>query len=159
MCTNSILFAFAFGFLPGQTAVKPEETNQSEARKQAKADLDKFQGTWLRVKMELAGMSVPIEGVSTAIYSGDVLTLTIDGKPYRTGSIVTLDPGRKPKAINTWDAEGEHKDKTLPGIYEIDGDTMKVCFAMPGKDRPTEFTTMKGSGFLYIEYKRQKPTK
>ena len=43
----------------------------------------------------------------------------------------------------------------MPGIYELKGDTLKVCFAKPGQNRPTEFTTKQGTGFLYCLYKRQ----
>jgi uncharacterized protein (TIGR03067 family) len=136
--------------------VKSDDAKAAEARKQSKADLEKMQGTWVRVNMELDGNPFPLEGVWTASYSGDVLTLAIDGKVYRTGAIVTLDTRQTPKAVNTWDAEGPFKDKTLPGIYEIDGDKLRVCFANPGDARPTEFTTKKGTGFLYVEFKREK---
>jgi len=41
--------------------------------------------------------------------------------------------------------EGATKGKTQLGIYELDGDKVKFCFAAPGKDRPTEFTADAGS--------------
>ncbi|MDZ4818747.1 MAG: hypothetical protein SGJ20_07225 [Planctomycetota bacterium] len=41
------------------------------------------------------------------------------------------------------------RDKTLAGIYELDGDTLIVCFAKPGEPRPTEFTTQHGTAFIY----------
>jgi uncharacterized protein (TIGR03067 family) len=150
-----ILFAFA-SFPQDQVQTKPDDGKVAEGRKQAKDDLEKMQGTWVLASMELEGNPFPLKGVRTANYSGDVLTLALDGKVYRTGSLVTLDTRQMPKAVNTWDAEGPFKDKTLPGIYEIDGDKMKVCFARPGDARPTEFTTKKGTGYLYAEYKREK---
>jgi uncharacterized protein (TIGR03067 family) len=69
---------------------------------------------------------------------------------------VTLDPARTPKAMNTWDLDGPFQDQTVPGIYRLDGDTLKLCFARPGEKRPTEFTTRSGTGFLVVVYKRQK---
>jgi uncharacterized protein (TIGR03067 family) len=154
--TSLLVLTAYLSFPQDQVQVKSDDAKAAEARKQAKADLEKMQGTWVRVNMELDGNRFPLEGVWTASYSGDVLTLAIDGKVYRTGAIVTLDTRQTPKAVNTWDVEGPFKDKTLPGIYEIDGDKLRVCFANPGDARPTEFTTKIGTGFLYVEYKREK---
>jgi uncharacterized protein (TIGR03067 family) len=154
--TSLLILSGSLLFSQGLTQGKPDDSKSAEARKQAKGDLEKMQGTWVCVEMEVEGKQAQLEEVRTASYSGDVLTLASGGKVYRTGSIVTLDPRQTPKATNTWDADGSFKDQTLPGIYAIDGDKLKVCFARPGDSRPTEFTTKKGTGFLYIEYKRQK---
>ena len=43
------------------------------------------------------------------------------------------------------------------GIYEIEGDTQKVCFAPPEKERPTKFESESGSGLMLITSKRAKP--
>jgi len=54
-------------------------------------------------------------------------------------------------------AKGPDKGKTLLGIYELSDDAYKVCFAAPGKDRPTEFNSKEGSGNRLIVMKREKP--
>jgi uncharacterized protein (TIGR03067 family) len=92
----------------------------------------------------------------TASYEGDSLALKA-GQEIRRRGIVTLDPSRNPKATNTWDLDGPFADQTVPGIYDLKGDTLKLCFARPGEARPTEFTTKKGSAFLFVVYKRKKP--
>jgi uncharacterized protein (TIGR03067 family) len=154
----SLLLAAAV--ISGQPAVAGEKpaAKPVDSRQQARDDLEKLQGTWMRVEMEVEGKAFPLDPDEewTASYKGDLLTLARGGKPYQTNSIVTLDPAQTPKAMNTWNTEGDTKDKTWPGIYEIDGDTLKVCFAKPGANRPTEFTTNKGTGYLYVEYKRKK---
>ena len=133
---------------------KPAE--ESNSRKAAQEDLKKLQGTWKRISMEVEGNEVPTDALTswTATYEDDRLTLSSKEGNYRQ-AIVTLDPSRKPKALNTWDADGPFADQTVPGIYEIDGDTMKVCFALPGKKRPEEFTTKRGTAFLYCVYERK----
>ena len=70
---------------------------------------------------------------------------------------MTLDPSKSPKKINTWDLTGPYADDTVPGIYEVDDDTLKLCFSRPKVARPVEFTTKKEPGFLYCVYKRKKP--
>jgi uncharacterized protein (TIGR03067 family) len=67
-----------------------------------------------------------------------------------------IDPSKKPKHSDATFTEGELTAKTL-GIYEVDGDNMKICYGLPGKDRPTEFSSKPGSGQVLIVYKRDKP--
>lgn len=123
----------------------------------AKTDLDKLQGTWVLVSMQTEGHDVAAEDFKdrTAVYEQNRVTLRAGDRVRRCG-IVTLDPGRKPKAINTWDQDGPYEDQTVPGIYELDGDTLKLCFARPGQERPKEFTTNSGTAFLVCVYKRHK---
>ena len=137
---------------------KPRPADSKEARRIAREDLKKLQGTWDRVTMEVDGEAVGSEKIEgwTAGYEDDLLTLNGPDGPYRRG-IVTLDPGHSPKATNTWDLDGPFADRTVPGIYDLDGDKLRVCFARPGEDRPTEFTTKRGTGFLLCVYKRRQP--
>jgi hypothetical protein len=53
-------------------------------------------------------------------------------------------------------AEGPNKGTVILGIYEISGDTLKVCFDPEGKKRPTEFKTAAGSQTTLAVYKRVK---
>jgi uncharacterized protein (TIGR03067 family) len=121
-----------------------------------KGDLDRLQGTWVLVQMKREGEDVPAEDLkgSTAAYEGNRITLR-DGDRVRRRGIVTLDPTRKPKAINTWDQDGPYEDQTVPGIYELDGDTLRLCFSRPGSERPKEFTTKTAPGVLFCVYKRK----
>src|SRR2546423_1610152 len=80
----------------------------------AKADLDKLQGTWILVTMEVEGEAVPPEHHHdwNALYEGNRLTLRA-GEAVRRRGIVTLEPSRKPRAINTWDQDGPFDDQTV----------------------------------------------
>jgi uncharacterized protein (TIGR03067 family) len=128
-----------------------------DRREAAKKDLAKLQGVWIMTSMETEGHVLAPEEFEgrNSLYEGDTLALRA-GETVRRRGIVTLDPTRTPKAMNTWDADGPYADQTLPGIYELEGDTLKVCFARPGEPRPSKFTSKEGNGFLVCTYKRKK---
>lgn len=132
--------------------------DEANPRDAAKKDLARLQGTWTLVSLESEGEASSPEQIEgfTATYEGDSLTLKAKETVRRRG-IVTLNPSRTPKAINTWDQNGPYEDQTVAGIYEFDGDTLKLCFSRPGEARPMEFSTKKGPGFLMVVYKKQKP--
>jgi uncharacterized protein (TIGR03067 family) len=121
-----------------------------------RTDLDGLQGKWVLTSMETEGDVVPAEDIKdwTAVYEGNRLTLRAGDRIRRRG-IVTLAPDRTPKAMNTWDQDGPYDDQTVPGIYELKGDTLRLAFARPGQERPKEFTSKSGTAFLVCVYKRQ----
>ncbi len=155
---RSLVIGLSLGLALSRPA--PADDKPATSPRQAAADdLKALQGTWECVAMEREGNEVPAENLkgSLAVYQGDHVTLYRDGDPYRRGA-VTLNPENKPRpAVNTWDLNGPYADSTLPGIYAIDGDTLKLCYAHAGEPRPTGFTTKSGTGFLFCTYKRKKP--
>ncbi|MBO0697118.1 MAG: hypothetical protein J2P46_01870 [Zavarzinella sp.] len=56
------------------------------------------------------------------------------------------DGSKKPKLVDATVTEGQGKGMTVLGIYERDWDTLRACFDIQGKKRPTEFKTTAGSG-------------
>ncbi len=44
----------------------------------------------------------------------------------------------------------------MQGIYELHGDNFKICYAGPGKPRPTEFSAKAGSELTCATWKRAK---
>ncbi len=46
--------------------------------------------------------------------------------------------------------------KTLPAIYELDADTLRICYDLSGQARPKEFKTTEGTKLYLVTYKRKK---
>ena len=70
---------------------------------------------------------------------------------------ITIDPSHQPKWIE-WVVQQDNPDKgkTMLGIYELDGDTLKMCLTKPGNERPRDFTTKLGEPRMVTVYSRQK---
>lgn len=122
-----------------------------------KKDVAQLQGEWSMVSGEIDTKPMPealLKG-SKRVAKGDETTVTIGGMLFMKAKF-TVDPSKKPKTIDYMMTEGLTKGKTQLGIYELDGDTVKFCFAKPGQDRPTEFVTKEGSGRTLSVWKREK---
>ena len=120
-------------------------------------DTDTIQGTWLASTAELAGKPFPEEvrkSIKLTIKDGKY-TVTVGKTPDHGTS--KLDPSAKPKAMDITGTEGPNKGKTFQAIYELDGDTLKVCYDLSGKGRPAEFKTAEGTQLFLVTYKREKP--
>ena len=126
-----------------------------------KADLEKevrkFQGTWTFESSEAGGKELPIGELKGLIltFEGHKHTVKKGDEVIQVGT-QKLDPSKSPKTIDVTLAEGPNKGTVMLGIYEIDGDTLKVCFDPQGKKRPTEFNSAPGSENFVNVHKRVK---
>ena len=127
------------------------------ARSSDANDGDTLEGTWLPSTAELGGKRFPDEVRKTIklVVQGDRYTVTV-GKVVDQGTI-RLHPAAKPKAMDITGTDGPNKGKTILAIYERDGDTLRVCYDLSGKNRPTEFKTKEGTQLFLVTYKREKP--
>jgi len=121
-----------------------------------KDELKKLEGTWTMVSGEKDGKNVAEQTIKTAklVIKGDQHDFRIGDETFK--GTLKVDPSKKPKTIDATDTEGPFKGKTLLGIYELDGDNFKVCFAKPGEDRPKEFSTKSGTGHILYVWKKEK---
>jgi uncharacterized protein (TIGR03067 family) len=119
---------------------------------QADKDKKALQGTWKVASLEKDGQAVPAEKVEDMKFDfkDDTFSRLSDGQRTESGTF-KLDPTKKPKAMDA--THGNAKEST-PFIYEIDGDTLKLCWRKPGGERPKEFTGKGTDG--YIVLKREK---
>jgi uncharacterized protein (TIGR03067 family) len=127
------------------------------AKEPPEKDTARLDGEWSMVSGEASGQSMPPEMVKTGkrVAKDGETTVTMGGRVYFKAKF-KIDPTKKPKTIDYTMTEGPTKGKTHLGIYELDGDTVKFCFAAPGKERPTDFTAKEGSERTASVWKREK---
>jgi uncharacterized protein (TIGR03067 family) len=126
----------------------------------AAKDLKAMAGTWEATEVVSNGAVIPKDRVAP-------IRLTVEGAKYTVrvpdqGVVEegTLKPAadKKPKEIDLEITAGNDKGKTQVGVYEIDGDTLKLCLARPGaKERPKELASKEGSNVEVTVFKRVKP--
>jgi len=75
--------------------------------------------------------------------------------PRLSGDELRLDSTKSPKAIDLIGQDGPSRGKTQRGIYELSGDTLKVCLPLDETGaRPTSFVTKVGLKVATITFKR-----
>ena len=137
-------------FLVALTAV----VDDSDADATAK-DLEKMQGDWAVVSVIRDGVKEEDDNAQSLFRTvkGLQYTVFLFDKPVGNGTF-KIDATKKPKAIDSFPAN--LAGKALLGIYEIDGNTIRTCYATAGKDRPTEFSSKKGSEHTLMVWEREK---
>lgn len=133
----------------------PKEEAKSE---QARKELEQMAGVWSVAAVERDGKALAAN--QTRDWK---LTITGDkyvfqASPEAIEGKYQLDPSQDPKAITATRTSGADKGKTLLGIYQLEGDELKICFNAPDKpERPKNMQAPEGSGLTAYLFKRQKP--
>lgn len=119
-------------------------------------DAKALQGKWKPIKGELAGQSM----TNTVL---DLISLKLDDGKYEVfvgqepdRGTYTLDPSTSPKSITVTGTEGPNIGRTFPAIYELHGDTLRICYDLSGAKRPTEFKSTAGTKLFLVTYARKK---
>lgn len=127
-----------------------------------KAETKNLQGTWSVVSAEREGNKVPDDEIkkTTLVIKGDkLIARKTENTPKPEEKITemsfTLDPTKNPKWIDVTYTSGERKDESSQGIYEVKGDTLKICMSRAAT-RPMEFETKPESQRHLMILKREK---
>ena len=51
---------------------------------------------------------------------------------------------------------GPNNSRTYPAIYELKGDTLRICYDLSGAKRPAEFKSLAGTQLYLVTYNRKK---
>jgi uncharacterized protein (TIGR03067 family) len=113
----------------------------SQVRADDKADKEKLQGGWSLVAVEENG-----ENQKVGEDSDKHMKLKIEGDKlhvsgaHEVAAACKIDSSKKPKEIDLTLMGGDIDGKVMKGLFELDGDTLKICIGTPDTpDRPTEF--------------------
>ena len=122
----------------------------------AKEDKQAIQGTWKLTSAEGGGpgglTAEEVQKLKAAkfVFTADKVTIEPEGAGPQPAEY-KLDPTKEPKQIDVTPEEGppNEKGKVQPGIYNLEGDVLKLCLPTPpDRVRPTELAGKVGKTML-----------
>jgi uncharacterized protein (TIGR03067 family) len=128
-----------------------KEKNKSDT---ADADGKKLKGKWKVVSLAVDGMKQDEVPNHRLTFADGTFVLEIDGQERANGTY-RLDAAAKPKVLDLVFTEGIHAGDTMPGIFEWDGDRLKLCAGAPKGDRPKDFNSPDGSGHRLMVFEKE----
>ena len=150
MFSRLLLIVLSLGFVAADAA-----KDDAAAR-----DLKALQGEWEVVAIETNGQKGTEETIKSfrRKIDGDkyVITIKKGDDEHKVEGTITLDPSKTPKAFDAKTKDHGGNEIVVHGIYQLEGDTHKVCIAGMGGERPTDFTAAEGSMRNLIVWKRVK---
>jgi uncharacterized protein (TIGR03067 family) len=126
----------------------------ADAPKADGADQKALQGIWTVTSAEMRGEKNEEIVGSTMTFTDDKISLKVKGKDEAKEAKYKLDPAAKPKHLDIMPSD---KEETLQGIYELDGDNLKICMNDKGAEaRPEKFEAAADKKFVLLVLKREK---
>jgi len=140
-----------------KAAAKPKATTSKRVTNtfRSSASATEFEGEWQMVSGVMNGAAMEkstvqwvrrvTTGDETTVYAGPQIMLKVSFKH---------DPSKSLKTIDYVNTAGANKGKTQLGIYEFNGDLLRVCMAAPGSERPIRFESVRGDDATFTEWRR-----
>ena len=150
------LAGLALALLLGGASADEKKTDRAKARAVRK-EWKRLNGTWEVTAVVSDGKEVTLPEEKTTVTLRDGKYAGAAGGRVVAQGTDEIDPTSSPKSMDITPATGEYSGKTYPAIYEVKGDTYRVCIAPPDKPRPRAFESEEGSGHTLITYKRLTP--
>jgi uncharacterized protein (TIGR03067 family) len=124
-------------------------------------DHQKIQGTWICTRLNIGGhwgkATVKGGGDERITFEGDRFANTT-GHVSSGKGVFKLVPAKKGKALDlVYDADAGKglSAATVPCIYELEDDKLKICYGFEG--RPARFASNDDSDNVIMIYKRARP--
>ena len=113
-----------------------------------------IEGTWIPISAELGNQPFP-----ERLFAAMKLILTENSYTSIVGSVIdkgtlTLHAGGTPGTMDIHGTEGPNKGRTIHAIFALEGETLKVCYDLGGKNRPQEFRTEPRTQQFFVSYRR-----
>ena len=112
-------------------------------------DYRELSGTWRLTKAVVDGHALPEEEVKNTVLITDGNTFRFpddSGVATHPAGSFTVNPGTKPKQVDSVAEGGANAGQRTLGIYEIlDASHKRACWGPPGGPRPSEFESLPGS--------------
>jgi len=114
-----------------------------------------LEGTWELIRAELGGEAAPqmlAHNITLELAAGEY-TVRFAGEIADRGTY-TPDPAPGINRLTLTGVEGPSAGRTIPCIYQLAGDRLRVCYGLDGRV-PTAFATSTGQQHYLASYRRR----
>lgn len=135
---------------------------------ESQEEMRRLEGTWLLVSAIDQGTALPPERLkgSQMMIQASRLSLTVpgkDGKPALVTGVLRVDARSRPKRWDERERTAAQQrflpDEKRDGIYELNGDELRIAFPVAGIGlpvvRPDSFEAGPRSGVIVLTYRRK----
>lgn len=132
-------------------AAAPEESTVAPIAAARSDPAPELEGEWQMTACTADGYPIPDSMVKTGrrVAAGGE-TSSYFGKQRIMQARYTVDKSADPHTIDYTHKSGQPQY----GIWKFEGDVLHICFAAPGKTRPSDFTARRGQGHTFTAWKR-----
>lgn len=119
-------------------------------------DIKLLLGEWIPIKAELGGQAMPdsvLKTISLKLGQG-TYDVSVAGDPDK--GTYEINSSTLPKRMLIKGTDGPNKGRAFHAIYEIDGDTLRICYDLSGAQHPHEFKSVAGTRLYLVTYQRKK---
>jgi uncharacterized protein (TIGR03067 family) len=129
-----------------------------EVKEDVRHELQQLQGVWRIEEQEDNGVKADAAALKgrTLFFGADAL-LVRDGLKIVQVAKLKVNPSLTPRTVNAEVVRGKDKGEMMLGIYELKGDTLRLCLDPTGTKRPTEYKAAADSKLLLLVCKRVPP--
>jgi uncharacterized protein (TIGR03067 family) len=142
---RTLTFVWLLGFVFPASAEPPKGAT----------DLEKFQGEWVMVGLDIQESFIPAEKLTgtTLVVKKNTYTTVVKKKAYPV--TFTLDPKPEPRHIDMMIPDGSGAPQLSKGIYKFDGDKLVICRGQAaGGDRPRSFASSLTNDVFVVTWER-----
>ncbi|MFN4259985.1 MAG: TIGR03067 domain-containing protein [Gemmataceae bacterium] len=123
----------------------------------AKKDLNALQGRWVVQVLHFNGNDVSNKYKFALVFKDNVATLEGNDAVKKEYAKIAfqLDPSTTPPCLDLKIVGGAQQDAVIEGIYELKGDSLRICVNVFGNERPGEFKSPAGGSIALVTLKRE----
>ena len=123
----------------------PADRAKTDQAKDTDKGVKALQGKWTVVAGEEGGKKQTDAQLKDSWVEFSGTRVRVHSPREELSMTYTARPDHKPAHIDFTVTAGPDKGKTSKGIYRLEGDTLKIAYAAPEKERPKHFATAEGS--------------
>jgi uncharacterized protein (TIGR03067 family) len=141
----------------GKTRAQSKSPAEAAGSTASDGAITPLEGKWVMVTADFNGtpLSQGMVDWTRRVTRGNVVSV-FAGPQELLKATFTIDESKMPHTIDYMNIVGANRGKAQAGIFEMSGDTLRLCMAASEKTRPKDFSSKPGDGRTFTTWRRTK---